>query len=139
MIDDTTNAGELRVAKPEWGQKRTCPTCAAKFYDLRLETVVCPVCKTAYDPEKLAKPRRGGSAAREEKAPPPARRPAVVRAEEEDVGEENVAEATVDEVDDDDDDETEAKGLIEDTSDLGEDDDDIGEVMEHVDEDEDKA
>ncbi len=125
------------LAKPEWGLKRTCPTCGARFYDLRRETIVCPVCDSVYDPERLPKPKRGGgSVAREEKAPAPVRRPAPVQDEEETVDEE-VADVEVDEGGDDDA-ETEEGDLIEDTSDLGEDDDDIGEVMEHVDEDEDK-
>jgi uncharacterized protein (TIGR02300 family) len=127
------------VAKPEWGLKRTCPTCGAKFYDLRRETIVCPVCDSAYDPERLPKPRRGGPVAREEKPAAVVRRPVPVE-DEEDVGEEDVAAVDLDEIEDGGEDEAEAEegALIEDPSDLGEDDDDIGEVMEHVDEDEDK-
>ncbi|MEE8622478.1 MAG: TIGR02300 family protein, partial [Alphaproteobacteria bacterium] len=34
------------MAKPEWGTKRTCPHCGARFYDLRRETIVCPKCDT---------------------------------------------------------------------------------------------
>jgi len=127
------------LAKPEWGLKRTCPTCGNRFYDLRRESIVCPVCDTVYDPERLPKPKRGGAVAREEKVPAPVRRPVPVDDEEE-TADEEVADVAIDEIDDsgDDDAETEEGDLIEDTSDLGEDDDDIGEVMEHVDEDEDK-
>ena len=127
------------MAKPEWGLKRTCPTCGARLYDLRRETIVCPICETVYDPERLPKPKRGGAVVREEKVAAPARRPAPVDDDEETVDEE-VADVELDELEEggDDEAETEEGDLIEDTSDLGEDDDDIGEVMEHVDEDEDK-
>lgn len=129
------------MAKPEWGQKRTCPTCAAKFYDLRQETIVCPVCKSAFDPEKLPKPRRGSPVAREDKPAAPAKRAAPIADEEEDDGDDGVATTGNTEKDDSSDDEsdTEEGDLIEDASDLGEDEDDIGEVLEHVDEDEEKS
>lgn len=131
------------MAKLEWGQKRTCPTCAAKFYDLRQETIVCPVCKSAYDPEKLPKPRRGASVAREDKVPVAARRPTLASREPDDGGEEDddVASVDIQDMGDDSEDDSDAEegDLIEDASDLGEDDDDIGEVLEHVDEDDDKA
>jgi uncharacterized protein (TIGR02300 family) len=127
------------LAKPEWGLKRTCPTCSARFYDLRRETITCPVCETVYDPDRLPKPKRGGPVAREEKVAAPVRRPVPVEDDEEAV-EEEAATVEIDELEEagDDEAETEEGDLIEDTSDLGEDDDDIGEVMEHVDEDEDK-
>ena len=48
------------MAKPEWGAKRTCHSCGARFYDLRRETIVCPVCSTVYDPERHPRTRRGG-------------------------------------------------------------------------------
>lgn len=46
------------MAKPEWGTKRTCPHCGARFYDLRRETIVCPKCDTPYDAPVDAKPKR---------------------------------------------------------------------------------
>jgi uncharacterized protein (TIGR02300 family) len=36
---------------PPTGVKRICPSCAAKFYDLNKQPVVCPKCK-----EKIADP-----------------------------------------------------------------------------------
>ena len=38
--------------KIERGTKRTCqnPECAARFYDLAREPIICPVCNTAYAP-----------------------------------------------------------------------------------------
>lgn len=48
------------MAKPEWGSKRQCPSCAARFYDLgHSDPVVCVKCKHAFEPEVLLKPRRG--------------------------------------------------------------------------------
>jgi uncharacterized protein (TIGR02300 family) len=34
------------VAKPELGTKRLCGSCAAKFYDLNKDPIVCPKCHT---------------------------------------------------------------------------------------------
>lgn len=128
------------MAKPEWGQKRTCPTCGAKFYDLRRETFACPVCQSAFDAERLPKPKRAAPV-REEKATPSARRAVADVVDDTDTVEDDVAPDEVSDLEDGEEDgaETEEGDLIEDTSDLGEDDDDIGEVMEHLDDEDDKA
>ena len=34
------------MAKPELGTKRLCGNCAAKFYDLNKDPIVCPKCHT---------------------------------------------------------------------------------------------
>ncbi|WP_339852442.1 FYDLN acid domain-containing protein, partial [uncultured Nisaea sp.] len=34
------------MAKPEWGIKRTCQSCGARFYDLMKSPIVCPKCET---------------------------------------------------------------------------------------------
>ena len=39
------------MAKSEWGMKRVCPSCGARYYDIKREPVVCPKCGGAYDPE----------------------------------------------------------------------------------------
>lgn len=138
------------MAKPEWGAKRTCHNCGARFYDLCREPIVCPVCSTVYDVERQPRARRGGAVLRDEAASRPKISKAVVG--------DDLAEDVVDDADDDQEDESaddteegddgdnldelnsEGQDLIEDTSDLGEDGDDIGEVMEHIDEDvEDKS
>ena len=46
------------MTKPEWGTKRTCQSCAAHFYDLRKDPIVCPKCGATYDPEAILKSRR---------------------------------------------------------------------------------
>ncbi len=53
------------MVKPEWGVKRVCQSCAAKFYDLRRSPITCPKCAAPFDPEALLKSRRS--------RPPPAK------------------------------------------------------------------
>jgi uncharacterized protein (TIGR02300 family) len=124
------------VAKPEWGAKRTCHSCGARFYDLRREPIVCPICGAVHDPERQPRPRRPGPALKEE----PVLAAGLVDEEaaaDGDVAESDAADSDLEELDDaaggEDDLATESEELMEDTSELGEDDDDIGEVMEHVD------
>ena len=108
------------MSKPEWGTKRTCQSCSAHFYDLRKDPIVCPKCGTTYDPEAVLKSRRGRVV---EKVVP------VKPAPEEELPD---VEAEIDEAalgDDDDD------AVMEDTSDLGEDDEDVSEIVEGGDED----
>jgi uncharacterized protein (TIGR02300 family) len=47
------------VANPALGTKRTCTGCAAKFYDLSKDPIVCPTCDTVYVIPKPAPPRGG--------------------------------------------------------------------------------
>jgi uncharacterized protein (TIGR02300 family) len=47
------------VAKAALGTKRICLGCAAKFYDLGKDPIVCPTCETVYIIPKPA-PARGG-------------------------------------------------------------------------------
>ena len=133
-----------RVAKPEWGTKRTCFDCGVKFYDLRRDPIICANCGKVFDPERQPRVRRGSSVAREEPAVGAGRvkdKLAVVAgAAEEDLVSEDAADAdALEEVAEGEGEleeiASEDEALIEDTSDLGEDDDDIGEVMEHVDDD----
>jgi uncharacterized protein (TIGR02300 family) len=44
------------------GDKQVCPSCGAKFYDLRRRPAVCPKCTTSFDPtEESVRSRRGRS------------------------------------------------------------------------------
>lgn len=56
------------MAKPEWGVKRTCLSCAARFYDLGRDPIICPNCGAELDLSAAGKPRR----ARAEAAAAPA-------------------------------------------------------------------
>ncbi len=49
------------MANPALGTKRICGGCAAKFYDLGKNPIVCPTCDTVFIVPKAAPPRtRGG-------------------------------------------------------------------------------
>ena len=48
------------MAKPEWGSKRVCLSCGAKFYDFAREPIVCPKCEASFslsDFNKTKKPK----------------------------------------------------------------------------------
>ena len=95
------------MAKAELGMKLTCESCGARFYDLNKQPGICPKCGTANARPVIFKASRGRPAEEKvavQKAPPP-------KAPED----EEVPEAA--------DDEDEDEAVIEDTSDLGEDDD----------------
>ena len=36
------------MSRPEWGEKRECPECGARFYDLDRDPIICPKCETPY-------------------------------------------------------------------------------------------
>src|SRR5207302_2280884 len=61
--------GASPVAKAEWGSKRICPSCGARYYDLMkpLGEIACPKCGTQFDPEAFLKTRRARVAAVPEK------------------------------------------------------------------------
>ena len=42
-------AGSNDVPKPEFGVKRQCTNCGAKFFDLMKSPIVCPKCGTVYE------------------------------------------------------------------------------------------
>jgi uncharacterized protein (TIGR02300 family) len=124
---------EHPVAKSEWGTKRICQNCGTKFYDLQREHIVCPKCQTEYDPEAFLKTRRSRPAAVADKEVAPAI-VADAGAEVEDEVLEDEEEAAVAGVAGEEEDED----LIEDASELGEDEDDMAEVIENVDEEEER-
>jgi uncharacterized protein (TIGR02300 family) len=47
------------VANPALGTKRICSGCAAKFYDLGKDPIVCPTCDTVFVIPKPEPPRGG--------------------------------------------------------------------------------
>ena len=93
------------MAKPEWGMKRTCTSCGAKYYDLEHDPIVCPACGATYDFESATKLKRAQRLPDLEKTK---------------------AEKTEDVADEDDevviDDDSDDGDVLEDTSDLEEDD-----------------
>ncbi|MEM7653977.1 MAG: TIGR02300 family protein [Pseudomonadota bacterium] len=46
------------MAKPEWGIKRICFNCGARYYDMQRDPIICPSCETEFDPEALLRARR---------------------------------------------------------------------------------
>jgi len=50
------------VVKASWGTKRTCQSCAARFYDLNKGPIKCPKCGREHDREDFVKVRRGRGA-----------------------------------------------------------------------------
>ena len=128
------------MAKPEWGTKRMCQSCGARFYDFSRSPITCPSCGAVFDVESLGRTRRSRPASRAagvagglvaddtELAAGPAAVAEDVEAEI-DVEEDD---AVIDDAEAEEDD-----ALIEDASELGEDDDDVGEVIDGVDEEED--
>lgn len=114
------------MVKPAWGTKRTCQSCDAKFYDLGRTPIACPKCGAIFDPETVLKTRRGRPAEKVVPLKPVTAKKTAVDADLE------VEESEDLETEDGD----EEEELIEDASELGEDDEDMAEVIEKVEGDE---
>jgi uncharacterized protein (TIGR02300 family) len=41
------------MPNPEWGTKRVCPSCGARFYDLQNDPTTCPVCNSSFSLDSL--------------------------------------------------------------------------------------
>ena len=124
------------MAKPEWGMKRFCQNCGARFYDMRRDPPTCPKCGTPFAPRPLVRQRRAAAAV----AVSPV---AAAVIPEDDLGVEippfdDSLPTEEDDFDESEEDveplkaEAEDEALLEDASELGEDDDDMSEVMDHV-------
>jgi uncharacterized protein (TIGR02300 family) len=110
-----------KSAKPELGTKRQCQNCAAKFFDLNKDPIVCPKCGTVF---QGAAPVRAAAKPKEEEAV------GIVSLDEGEAGEEKVAEPAVDDIDvekDADDDEADHPFLEEEEED---DDDDVSNLID---------
>lgn len=46
------------MAKEEWGTKRVCPKCGARFYDLNKDPITCIECGTEFVPEPVLKSKQ---------------------------------------------------------------------------------
>jgi uncharacterized protein (TIGR02300 family) len=55
------------VVKLEWGTKRMCQSCTARFYDLGRSPIVCPKCNETFEIQSLSRSRKSRAAAAEEK------------------------------------------------------------------------
>ncbi|TVQ37332.1 MAG: TIGR02300 family protein [Geminicoccaceae bacterium] len=47
------------MVKPEWGTKRICQSCGARFYDFQRSPIICPACGATFELEALTRSRRG--------------------------------------------------------------------------------
>ena len=118
---DRNNRKGRRVAKPERGKKHTCHSCGVLFYDFKRKPIICPKCGDEVEVRTLLKPRR--PAPRPQAAiPAPEEKPEPAKEDAEKVED---AEIKIEYVEIEDED-----GLMEDTSDIG--DDDMPEVKEHT-------
>ena len=106
----------LNVVKPEWGIKRSCQGCGARFYDLLKTPIICPKCNATFELQTSGRGRRS-------RVPVDVTKDAGI--------DENLLVGDIDLVDDLDSDLGDDSDLIEDTSELGEDLDDIPDVLDH--------
>ena len=129
------------MPKQDWGTKRLCPSCGARFFDLRRNPIECPKCEKVFEP-KVSRPSRDAA----EKLPEPA--VAKTKASDEileqadakdddDDDDDDDADLAADididvDVDDDDDDDLEDKGVLEDASDLMGEDDGVPNIREQA-------
>lgn len=123
-----------RLVKPEWGTKRLCLKCGAKFYDMLRDPITCPACETVLKLEPPPKSRRA-SAAKAKPAPVKVEKPPPEAAPEEATEEVTTATGNSDDpaakIADVAVDNTGGQpDIIEDATELGEDEDDMAEVLE---------
>lgn len=52
------------MAKPEWGTKRICQSCSARFYDFQRSPITCPACGAVFEIEAVQRTRRPRAAPR---------------------------------------------------------------------------
>ncbi len=127
------------MAKLAWGTKLTCPSCGARFYDLRRPSVACPKCESPYSGKINVKPKRTRVPAEAAKQVEQAVVIAAAEPNKESrasTGVENKASDAkgLEGIGDVEGAETgKAEELIEDASELGEDDDDVAGVIDNVD------
>ena len=116
------------MAKASWGLKRTCQSCSAHFYDMHKSPIACPKCGAIYDPDAVAKTRRSRTATGADKL---AAQRQPVRRPEPEVEVTTTADPELEEVEAEDEEE---EAVIEDTSELGSD-EDVSTVIEKNEED----
>ncbi len=131
------------MAKLTWGTKLTCQSCGVRFYDLRRPSVVCPKCDTPYSGKINAKPKRVRvpvEAAKQVEeavviaAATAAAEPSKELAASTKVASTELSDKELEAIGDVEDVESgKAEDLIEDPSELGEDDDDVAGVIDNVD------
>jgi uncharacterized protein (TIGR02300 family) len=107
---------EASVTKAEWGTKRVCSECGARYYDMRKDPPTCPKCGTVFEAVSAKAKRRPAPPEDKAAAKKKQKAPADLDIES------KVLEAGAEDEEDEE--------LIEDASELGEDDEDVSEVIE---------
>jgi uncharacterized protein (TIGR02300 family) len=118
------------MGKPELGIKRICAGCGARFYDLHRTPIHCPKCAVVHDPQSAMKTRRSRAVPAAEKAPPKTIKEVPVAAELEEPMPGDDLEKIEGEVSE------EEPDVIEDPTELGQDETDVAEVIEKVEQEE---
>ncbi len=106
------------MVSDELGTKRTCPSCAARFYDLNNTPISCPKCHEQFTAEPLLPSKADGPSSK----PKPAK-PAEVKEDEGELEKDSAVVSLEDLEDDDVDDADDEAAAIKDV-DLGETEDD---------------
>ena len=107
------------MAKPEWGTKRKCVGCGTFFYDMRKKEFNCPKCGAEYNAEEFHEAHAKAILKNAKKDVP-----------EKDVDEEElIATVVADEAFAE---AEEAVDVLEDASELGDDNHDMAEVMDNI-------
>lgn len=121
----------MPLAKPEWGTKRICQSCGARFYDFGRSPIICPACGAVFDLEILNRARRtrppGRSVATSSEAAAGVGTEVEPDAEPEEAEDETAVEEDETVIDSEDGEEDDS--LIEDASELG-DDEDMSDVID---------
>lgn len=115
------------MVKAELGTKRTCPSCASRFYDLGKEPIECPKCGTTFIAEAIL-PSKADQVA--QTPPPPHEK--VVKEEEESTDADTISLEEVEEGEEETSD-IEDVDLEDDAAPIGDDDNDT--FLEEEDED----
>lgn len=91
------------MAKPELGAKRQCQACAAKFFDLNRDPIVCPKCGTVFQGATARAERVTAKDEESEEEPASAVGVEMVSLDEVEAAEEKAADPVVDDIDVEDD------------------------------------
>ncbi len=109
------------MVKPEWGVKRKCLACGASFYDMRKKQFTCPKCGIEYDAQALD----------EAKIKAALNSVSNIKALEKEMDEEDIVASVIGDADFQDT-EDPSVDLLEDASELGDDNHDMAEVMDNI-------
>ena len=123
------------MANSKWGTKRLCLSCGNRFYDMQRDLIICPGCDTTFELGAPTRTLKSRAPAKSKTAAPPPEASAVdengAAATEESTELEVLKEETAD---DEVKVEEQSAETIEDPSELGEDEDDMAEVIESIEE-----